>query len=109
MCGLWVKGQSRLMAIVENLSGETDRQHTSSSQAKAEALATVERVVSTVEELRRTMEQDGDVVTARLREHGLAIDELRRTVAEDFARLRATNSRFAASGCGGNISAAAKS
>eukprot|EP00434_Breviolum_minutum_P007491 symbB.v1.2.006610.t1/scaffold390.1/size254036/6 len=84
------EGQSRLMAIVENLSGETDRQHTSSSQAKAEALATVERVVSTVEELRRTMEQDGDVVTARLREHGLAIDELRRTVAEDFARLRAT-------------------
>jgi len=78
------------MAIVENLSGETDRQHSSSSQAKAEALATVERVVSTVEELRRTMEQDGDVVTARLREHGLAIDELRRTVAEDFARLRAT-------------------
>ena len=84
------EGQSRLMAIVENLSGETDRQYSSSSQAKAEALATVERVVSTVEELRRTMEQDGDVVTARLREHGLAIDDLRRTTAEDFARLRAT-------------------
>eukprot|EP00438_Fugacium_kawagutii_P030748 Skav217080 [mRNA] locus=scaffold1308:91889:92833:- [translate_table: standard] len=84
------EGQSRLMALVENMSGETDRQYSSSSQAKAEALATVERVVSTVEELRRTVEQDGDVVTCRLREHGLAIDELRRTMAEDTAHLRAT-------------------
>ncbi|CAJ1429816.1 unnamed protein product, partial [Effrenium voratum] len=83
------EGQSRLLAIVENLSGDTDRQFSSSSQAKAEALATVERVVGTVEELRRTVDQDGDVVNARLREHGLAIDETRRSVAEDLARLRA--------------------
>ena len=83
------EGQSRLLAIVENLSGDTDRQFSSSSQAKAEALATVERVVSTVNELRLTVEQDGDVVANRLREHGLAIDDIRRSVAEDFARLRA--------------------
>ena len=104
-----------------NLSGETDRQYSSSSQAKAEALQTVERVVSTVEELRRTMEQEHmmfvtfclqydhyiyihgishiclrlfvpqeqDVVAARLREHGLGLDELRRSTAEQEARQRA--------------------
>ena len=83
------EGQSRLLAIVENISGDTDRQFSSSSQAKAEALATVERVVSTVNELRVTVEQDGDVVSTRLREHSVAIDEIRRSVAEDFARLRA--------------------
>ena len=95
------EGQSRLMAIVEslgtrcsacfarNLSGETDRQYSSSSQAKAEALQTVERVVATVEELRRTMEQEQDVVTARLREHGLGLEELRRGTAEAEARQRA--------------------
>ena len=88
------EGQSRLLAIVENISGDTDRQFSSSSQAKAEALATVERVVSTVNELRLTVEQDGDVVSARLREHGLAIDDVRRSVAEDFARLRAALSEL---------------
>ncbi|CAK9104437.1 Uncharacterized protein SCF082_LOCUS48741 [Durusdinium trenchii] len=82
-------GQSKLKAIVENLSGENDRQFCSSSQAKAEAVQSVERVVATVQELRRTMEQDGDVVSARLREHALAIDDLRRSTAEDVARLRA--------------------
>ena len=74
---------------MENLSGENDRQFCSSSQAKAEAVQSVERVVATVQELRRTMEQDGDVVSARLREHALAIDDLRRSTAEDVARLRA--------------------
>ena len=40
------EGQSRLLAIVENLSGDTDRQFSSSSQAKAEAGARrlIERV-----------------------------------------------------------------
>ena len=83
------EGQSRLLAIVEGISGDTDRQFSSSSQAKAEALATVERVMSTVNELWLTVEQDGDVVQSRLREHSVAIDDIRRSVAEDFARLRA--------------------
>eukprot|EP00931_Biecheleriopsis_adriatica_P118880 TRINITY_DN9418_c0_g1_i2.p1 TRINITY_DN9418_c0_g1~~TRINITY_DN9418_c0_g1_i2.p1 ORF type:complete len:709 (-),score=162.40 TRINITY_DN9418_c0_g1_i2:29-2113(-) len=83
-------GQSRLLAIVEGMTGDTERQSTTSNKAKAEALATVERVVATVDELRNTVEQDSDATNARLREHSLAIEEIRRSMADELARVRAS-------------------
>lgn len=87
-------GQTRLVALVENMSGENERHHSHSHRAKAEALASVERVVNTVDELQRTVEQDADTSSARFKEHSQAIDEIRRTLAEDFARLRAATAEL---------------
>jgi len=86
--------QTRLVAFVENQSGENERHHSNSHRAKSEALASVERVVSTVEEMQRTVEQDADTSTARFKEHSQAIDEIRRALAEDFARLRAATAEL---------------
>ncbi|CAE8604207.1 unnamed protein product [Polarella glacialis] len=82
--------QARLLSVVEGISGDAERQYSHSGKAKADALTSVERVMSTVEELQRTVEQDGEGVSSRLREQGLAIDELRRSTAEDSSRHRAT-------------------
>eukprot|EP00930_Biecheleria_cincta_P027821 TRINITY_DN19466_c0_g1_i1.p1 TRINITY_DN19466_c0_g1~~TRINITY_DN19466_c0_g1_i1.p1 ORF type:complete len:761 (-),score=161.09 TRINITY_DN19466_c0_g1_i1:53-2335(-) len=87
-------GQTRLVALVENMTGESERHNSNSHRAKTEALASVERVVSTVEELQRTVEQDADTSSARFKEHSQAIDEIRRTLAEDFARLRAATAEL---------------
>lgn len=82
--------QARLLAVVESFSGDAERQHSSSSKARAEALVTVERVMSTVDELQRTVEQDGDGANTRLRQHDAALEEIRRMQTEESIKHRAT-------------------
>lgn len=86
--------QARILAVVEGLSGDTERQYSSSGRARAEALGTVERVMQTVDELQRTVEQDSDSTNSRLREHSLALDELRRSAAEETAKQRAATAEL---------------
>lgn len=81
--------QARLMDIVEGLSGDRERTHASSSRARSEALGTVDRVVCSVDELQRTVEQDGDAARARLRELEAALEDLQRLQADEAARQRA--------------------
>jgi len=86
--------QARLLAVVEGFSGDAERQQSSSSKARADALVTVERVMSTVNELQRTVEQEGDSANARLRQHEAVLEELRRIQSEDAMRHRAALSEL---------------
>lgn len=82
------EAQARLLFVVESLTGDAERQQSFSGRARAEALATVEKVIGAVDELQRTVEQEGDGASARLRKYGETLEDLRRTQSEDAVRLK---------------------
>eukprot|EP00747_Dinoflagellata_sp_TGD_P022171 gnl/TRDRNA2_/TRDRNA2_128949_c0_seq1.p1 gnl/TRDRNA2_/TRDRNA2_128949_c0~~gnl/TRDRNA2_/TRDRNA2_128949_c0_seq1.p1 ORF type:complete len:626 (+),score=142.18 gnl/TRDRNA2_/TRDRNA2_128949_c0_seq1:63-1940(+) len=85
MAGL-ADAQVRLLNVIEGLSSDTERNATRNSRERASALATVEQVMSTVGELQRSFEQDGDSVALRFQEHEAALGEMRRLHAEETSR-----------------------
>lgn len=82
--------QARLLSVVEALSSDAERQHNSEIRARSDAFGAVERVMGTVDELQRTVEQDGDVVRGKLRQLEAALSELQRQHSEDATRTRTT-------------------
>jgi len=81
--------QERLVTLVDRISGDADKQQHATSKVRAEALVTVEKVMSTVEELQRNFEQDGDGVAAKLARQEALLGELRRAAQEDHQRHKA--------------------
>lgn len=80
--------QARVLALFESISRDAERFFVN-GRVRSEAVSTVEKVMSTIDELRRTVEQDGDGSAARFRHHDTAISELRRAHAEETARYKA--------------------
>merc|ERR1740123_2385248 len=81
--------QARLVSLVEGISGDAER-FFSGSKSRAEALVTVEKVMTTIDELQRTVEQDGDSSSSKLRQLDSQILELKRALSEDAARHKGT-------------------
>jgi len=82
--------QARMLAVVESLSGDVERQYGECHKVRSEALAAVDRVMATVDELQRAVEEDAGGASARLRQMEVAIQELRKAQAEDSSRHRAS-------------------
>jgi len=81
--------QARLVSLVEGISGDAER-FFSGSKSRAEALVTMKNVMTTIDELQRTVEQDGDSSSSKLRQHDSQILELKRALSEDAARHKAS-------------------
>jgi hypothetical protein len=86
------EAQTKLLTIVEGLHGDQERQHQTSSKTRSEAIVGVEKLMTTVDELQRSMEQDGDGTLAKFRQQQVSIAEFaeyRKVQTEESARLRA--------------------
>lgn len=86
--------QARLLGVVEALSGDAERLQSAELRTRSDALMTVERVMGTVDELQRSVEQDSDSVHSKLRQVEDVLLGLQRSHAEETARHRTSCSEL---------------
>eukprot|EP00927_Polykrikos_kofoidii_P046560 TRINITY_DN40762_c0_g1_i1.p1 TRINITY_DN40762_c0_g1~~TRINITY_DN40762_c0_g1_i1.p1 ORF type:complete len:663 (+),score=118.50 TRINITY_DN40762_c0_g1_i1:52-2040(+) len=81
--------QVQMLAVVESLSGDHQRQCVTTQETRTEALSGVKKMMDTVDELHRILAEDGDGASARHRDQTVLITEVQRSQADEAARSRA--------------------
>lgn len=83
------RAHMQMLAVVEGLSGEHERQNAAGARAGAEALHSVRQLIGTVNHLHAAVEQDGDAAVHKLKHHEVSLAGVQRSVSEEASRRQA--------------------
>mmetsp|Transcript_30126 Transcript_30126/g.54569 ORF Transcript_30126/g.54569 Transcript_30126/m.54569 type:complete len:811 (+) Transcript_30126:63-2495(+) len=82
------ESQDQLVRVVDGLTGDAERQNVDTNKVRQEALSGVQRVISTVDDLQRTMGKEGEGVLSQLYRVSREVEELQTRHAEEAERFR---------------------